>query len=124
MPRVMNSIVGRIQLIRTAWGELALDATFAGMTFAQFEEAIAAPSTLRKAILAMEKQLEGQKTARAKADHAAAEVLDLVVNSVKGTPGYGRDSALYRACGYVRKSERKSGLTRKGSATPPNANAA
>ncbi|MEX1115006.1 MAG: hypothetical protein WEB53_07135 [Akkermansiaceae bacterium] len=120
----MNSIVGRIQLVRAAWGELAPDATFAGMTFAEFEEASVAPLSLRTAILAMEKQLEGQKTERSKADLAAAEVLDLVVNSVKGTPGYGRDSALYRACGYVRKSERKSGLTRKGSATLPDANVA
>ena len=43
----------------------------------------------------------------------AAELLDLVVNSVKGTQGFGSDSALYRAFGYVRKSERKTGLTRK-----------
>jgi hypothetical protein len=33
---------------------------------------------------------------------------------VLGDPAYGPDSALYEALGYVRKSERKSGLTRKG----------
>ena len=35
-----------------------------------------------------------------------------------------RDSALYRALGYVRKSDRKSGLTRKGTQPAVDANAA
>lgn len=37
---------------------------------------------------------------------------NLVVNSVKGTPGFGEDSPLYEAMGNVRKSERRSGLSR------------
>jgi hypothetical protein len=41
-----------------------------------------------------------------------------VVNGVKGDPAFGEDSDLYETMGYVRKSERKSGLTRKKS-TPP-----
>lgn len=36
-----------------------------------------------------------------------------VRNGVTGDPEFGDDSALYGAMGYVRKSERKSGLTRK-----------
>ena len=106
-------MVGRIQKFRAAWRELALDSTFAGMTFVEFEAASAAPITLRAEIEALEKQLEGTKTERANADLAANALLELVVNSVRGTPGFGSNSALYRACGYVRKSERKSGLTRK-----------
>jgi hypothetical protein len=46
------------------------------------------------------------------------------VNSVRGTPGFGPDSPLYRALGYVRKSERKSGLTRKGATPAVDANVA
>jgi hypothetical protein len=105
-------IVDRIQTFRAAWRELAPAAEFAGMTLAEFEVAVAAPLTLRDEILALEKQLEGKKTAKADADLAANEVLNLLVNSVRGTPGFGRDSALYRAFGYVRKSEQKSGLIR------------
>lgn len=33
--------------------------------------------------------------------------------SVAGDPAYGNDSPLYGAMGFVRKSEKKSGLTRK-----------
>jgi hypothetical protein len=42
---------------------------------------------------------------------------DLVTNGVIGDPTEGPDSALYEAFGYVRKSEKKSGLTRKEKTT-------
>jgi hypothetical protein len=125
MPKLSRTIVDRIQTFSAAWRELAPSATFAGMTLTEFEEASAAPLSLRNEILALEKQLEGRKTARSKADLTAAGVLDLVVNSVRGTPGFGQDCALYRAFGYVRKSERKSGRTRNKVAKPAvDANAA
>ncbi len=40
----------------------------------------------------------------------------LVVNGIIGDPNFGPDSDLYEAMGYVRKSARKSGLTRKKNA--------
>jgi hypothetical protein len=40
------------------------------------------------------------------------EALQFVVNSVKGDPEEGSNSELYEAMGYVRKSERSSGLHR------------
>lgn len=124
MPKISITIVDRIQTFLAAWRELAPAATFAGMTLAEFEVAVSAPLTLRAEIVALEKQLEGKKTGKSDADLAANEVLDLVVNSVRGTQGFGQDSALYRAFGYVRKSERKSGLTRKGPKTTVDANVA
>ena len=69
---------------------------------------------LRAEILALEKQLEGRKADRSLADDTVSELMDLVVNSVRGTPVFGPDSPLYRAMGYIRKSERRSGLTLKG----------
>ncbi|MDP3851658.1 MAG: hypothetical protein Q8Q59_14220 [Luteolibacter sp.] len=114
MPKVVKKIVDRIESFRASWRDMAPDATFAGMTLAQFEVAIAAPLNLRGEIVALERQLEGKKAEKLIVDSAANELLDLVVNSVRGTPGFGQDCALYRAFGYVRKSERKSGLTRKG----------
>lgn len=117
-------IVDRIETFRAAWRELAPDATFAGMSLAEFEGASAAPLVLRDEISDLELQLNGKKTERSIADGAAGELLSLVVNSVRGTPGYGEDSALYRAFGYVRKSERRSGLTRKARASTDSADAA
>ncbi len=99
---------------RAAWRELAPTATFAGMDLAEFETASGPALALRADIAALELQLDGKKPARMDADMAATDLLDLVVNSVRGTPGFGPDSPFYRAFGYVRKRERKSGLTRKG----------
>jgi hypothetical protein len=38
--------------------------------------------------------------------------------AVAGDPAYGNDSPLYGAMGFVRKSEKKSGLTRKKKPQP------
>ena len=40
-----------------------------------------------------------------------------VKNVVTGDPSYGDDSPLYGATGFIRKSERASGLTRKAKKT-------
>jgi len=79
---------------------------------------------LRDEITDLELKLVGKKAERSISDGAAGEMLSLVVNSVRGTPGFGRDCPLYRAFGYVRKSERKSGLTRKARVTTKGADAA
>ena len=113
MAKTERNTITRILTFRAAWRELAPDASFAGKTLAEFEEASAPPLNLRDEIVALETQLVGKKAAKLDAEVAANELLDLVVNSVRGTPGFGPDSALYRALGYVRKSERKSGLTRR-----------
>lgn len=42
--------------------------------------------------------------------------VQLVVNAVRGDPDEGEDGEFYDALGYVRKSERKSGLRRGNSA--------
>ncbi len=52
--------------------------------------------------------------ARNDADRVSLAKARLVVNGVIGDPTHGPDSSLYEALGYIRKSERKSGLTRKG----------
>ena len=43
----------------------------------------------------------------------SALVTARVVNAVKSDPEEGKDSDLYEAMGYVRKSNRSSGLTRR-----------
>lgn len=111
-------MVERVRLFKAAWNEQAPQETFAGMTYAQFVTACEDCFTLREEILVLDIQREGKRTAREVADLAARELCDLVVNSVRGTPGHGKDSALYRALGYVRQSERKSGLTRKTGGMP------
>ena len=62
---------------------------------------------------------EGQThTDREEADEAFLDKAQLVVNGVLADPTEGDDSALYEAMGYTRKSERRSGLTRKRNEPP------
>jgi len=113
MAYISRLIVNRIKVIRAAWRDIAPDAKFAGMTLAEFEAATEPPLKLRADMIDQHAKLKGMKASQADVDQAASDLSDLVVNSVRGTPEYGQDSPLYSAFGYVRKSDRKSGLTRK-----------
>ena len=104
--------VDRIQHFRKTWKDVAPDASFAGMTLVEFEAASEPPITVRGEIVTLQNQLRGKIGERSNLDQAANELLDMVVNSVRGTPGFGPNSPMYRALGYVPKNERRSGLTR------------
>jgi len=107
------SVRDKIELYRTAWRDAAAEASFAGMTLSQFEVAMSQPTDLRDEIAALELELKRKKAERADADLAALELLKLVVNSVRGTAGFGDNSPLYANLGYVRMQDRKSGKTNK-----------
>jgi hypothetical protein len=75
---------------------------------------VAAPSlNSRRRIAELEDQLTQELAKRDNADDALAPKIQLVVAGVLADPTEGPDSALLEAMGYVRKSERKTGLTRK-----------
>jgi hypothetical protein len=102
--------------ILKAWGQLAPTATFGGMTLQQYTAKVQPSLDARK-------QLDDLATATLswtdKRDDADTDTLDANAAAIKGIVGdvnYGDDSDLYEACGYIRKSEKKSGLTRKTAA--------
>jgi hypothetical protein len=114
-----KSIEEKIDKMLTAWRTLAPDKTFGGMTLAQFE-AIAAPSkAARLKIDTLNNQLAEVAVEREAADEVFAAKAKLVVAGVLADPTEGPDSALYNAFGYIRESERKSGLTRNKRNPPP-----
>ena len=100
------------------WRTLAPDRSFGGLTVAQFDEAAARPRTARQRIEELNAQLAEAIAERDAADADFALKEERVVNGVRADPDFGPDSALYAAFGYIRKSERKSGLTRKGKKLP------
>lgn len=116
-------VVNRRNSICTVWSELAPTETFAEMTLEQFKEATETPVTVRVRIEAAKAQLSALLRERASADKELRKTQSLVINSVRGNPQHGEDSPLYRALGYVPKSERENGTSRKA-AKAPNANAA
>lgn len=107
----------KIERMINAWETLAPEKTFGGMTLAQFK-AIAKPAQdARDRIDDLEDQLKQAMASRDDADKDFLDKAELVVNGVRADPTEGPDSALYEAFGYTRKSERKSGLTRKRTPT-------
>lgn len=106
----------KIEQVTQAWGDLAPDKSFAGFTLAEFKAKVQ-PSLLARAELeTLDNQVSDAQTRRAASDDVSLKTIQLVVNAIKGDPTEGEDSALYQECGYVRKSERKSGLSRKNTA--------
>lgn len=102
-----------------AWTDLAPDKSFAGMTLDQFKTKVAPSMTVRDSLKTAVSQRMDAQTQRDAHDEGSLAALQLVVNSIKGEPTEGEDSALYQAFGYVRKSDRKSGLTRKAKTAQP-----
>jgi hypothetical protein len=114
----------QIANIGRAWQELAADSKFAGYTVDQYNKAVQDSLDARDSIANLRTQLTSALARRHNADKEAARINDLVVNAVKGDPDHGNDSDLYDAMGFVRKSRRKSGLTRNGNGHAPSPAAA
>jgi hypothetical protein len=83
------------------------------MTLAQLKAAVKPSFDAREQLRALESQTQAKQIERDNADAESLRLVQLVVNGVIGDPEEGPDSDLYAAFGYTRKSERKTGLTRK-----------
>ncbi len=94
------------------WEEHAADATFAGLTLTQFKAKVKPSLDARAVIESLERQIDGTRVDRDNADVVSDQIANNVVNSVKGDPTFGENSALYASFGYIRKDDRKSGLSR------------
>ena len=107
------------------WKEQAPSAVFAGKTLADLETAIAAHTGANLEVDKASKALSAALKTRGDENTALNELLQVIVRGVAGHADYGDNSPLYRAMGFIPRSERASGLTRKGTkANPPEADAA
>lgn len=114
----------RIGIFLSAWREIAPQASFAGMTLAEFETQTAPLALSTQKLQALDTQYAAELKAREEADASARDTLRLIAHGVRGNPAYGEDSQLYRAMGFVPLSQRQSGLTRKAPAAPAAGGAA
>ena len=113
-----KDIEAKIERMINAWRTLAPDKSFGGMTLAQFEAAAAPSLTTRRKIEELDNQRAQKIAERDGADDIFNAKAQLVVAGVLADPTEGPDSALYGAFGYTRKSEIKTGLTRRKRAEP------
>jgi hypothetical protein len=112
MPSNPTGTKVKLDQVMNAWATLATAKSLAGMTLDQFKAKIQPSLDARVQIDQFGAQLAAAKDARDDADSASMAQVQLVVNAVKGDPTAGEDSDLYEQMGYVRKSERASGLRR------------
>jgi len=110
MPWTAKVVEDKIRQVQTAWENLAPTQSFGGMTLEQFHARVKPSVDSRATIANLENQLRATYNTREASDREAAEGIILVVNGVRADPQQGEDSALYEAMGYVRKSERRSGM--------------
>ena len=124
MPDAPKQVETDTQAIIDGWTELASTATFTGMTLAEYTATVQPSFDARKKVAQLEIDLKAAQDARDKADVTTTQTNADVVKAVVADKNYGDDSALYEKMGYVRKSTRASGLTRKSKTAtqPPNNN--
>lgn len=114
-----NQQLKRRDQFLAAWQQFAPAETLGGLTLAQFEAEAQKPTAVRTRLKAAQAQVRGITLERAKADEVLNEQFVRIANSVRGNPDFGVDSPLYRALGFVPKSERK--RPRRRSSQTPNA---
>ncbi len=107
---------------RLAWKELAPDATFAGKTLAEFEAALVPLQDALVELRTMTVKRSAALKVRNQEESSLKDLLILITHSVRSDPAHGEDSPLYRAMGFVPKSERSSGLIRPPSEGDPPQN--
>lgn len=116
MPTPTREILHRFDLIVSGWGTLRPTKSFAGMTLAQFKSKVQPAIDTRTRIRNLESELTAALNQRDVDDVAANDAIQMIVNAVKGDPAEGPDGEVYESFGYVRKSERRTGLRRSSSA--------
>ena len=119
--KAQTEIAEKLDRAVRAWETLAPEKSFGGMTLSGFKTKVQESLDARQALRAATDQLLVAQNARTDTDGKTLQALLLVVNAIKGDPEHGDDSSLYEACGYVRKSERKSGLSRRKQEDRPTA---
>ena len=108
----------RINTVTKAWETLRPAKSFAGLTLAQFKAKVKPSLDARANVETLDHQRTAALDQRDDADKASMETIKLVTNAVKGDPAETADGELYEAMGFVRESERLSGLSRKKGAAP------
>jgi hypothetical protein len=109
----------RLEKFENALNQQAPAAKFGGIDTPVYSGQVQLSRDARAAVVNAENQLKAANNNRDDTDAEGLRQAQLIVNGVIGDPLFGPDSSLYEAMGFVRKSERKSGLTRKTTEPTP-----
>lgn len=118
MPLNNKQIRERVTKMNNAWKQGADTITFNGITRTAFDADIQGALAEDQEIDDMEAQVKLKKNARDDRWRRIGDNSIKVRDGVEGHPDFGGDHPLVEAMGFVRTSERKSGLTRKKDQPP------
>ena len=109
----------RATKINNAWKQGAADAVFKAITQPVFQTELNGAVADEQEIATMEAQVKMKKTALEERYKRISDKSIDVRDGVEGHPDFGSNHPLYDAMGFVRTSDRKSGLTRKKTGAEP-----
>ena len=107
-----NRKMNKVSRVIKAWETLAPAASFGGFTLEQFKTRTQPMFDKQDKLSTLDNEVTDAQKQRGISTGDSHGAALLVVNAVKGDPQFGEDSPLYSAMGYVRKSDRRSGLSR------------
>jgi hypothetical protein len=105
--------LARMEEVSHPWLNLRPTKSFASLTHEQFLIAVKPSYDVRAEIAELEVRLQSARARLVTVDEQSLNVVQRVVNAVKADPEEGDDGELYVAMGYVRKRDRKTGLTQR-----------
>ena len=118
MPNGPKGNADYINIVIKAWETLRPTKSFGGYTLANFKANVKPSFDARTNLDTLSHQTIAAIDQRDDADAASLDAIKLVVAGVKADPAETAKGELYEAMGYVRESERASGLTRKKKTAP------
>lgn len=96
---------------------LAPNVKFNGKGVEELEAQVNRSLAPRQRLVEIADEETEQQALRESEDVKSLAMIEKIVAGIIGHDDYGKDSALYEAFGYIRESDRKSGLTRKKKGT-------
>jgi len=103
----------KLEETEVSWETNAKDAKFYNTTLAEYKARVQLSRDARALVANLQQQLDAAKNQLKSTDKENLALEKNVAKAIAGDPNYGEDSDLYEGTGRVRKSERKTGLTRK-----------
>lgn len=113
MPKSPGNNEEKMLKVLNALKTLAPDKKFGNKGVAELEAQVEKSLAPRRRIDELDDERTEQVALREAEDEKTLKMIDQIVAGIIADDEYGDDSALYEAAGYIRRSQRKSGLTRK-----------
>lgn len=113
MPNNPKKNEGKMKKALNALKTLAPNVKFNGRGVEELEAQVNKSMAPRQRLIEIADEEKQQQALRDSEDVKSLAMIDKIVAGIIGHDDFGEDSALYEAFGYIRKSDYKSGLTRK-----------